>query len=264
MVNMTNPKNSFLRMTAGGAGDRRWYMEARQAFIKQIGNLDGERRRYLEDFFGECPEEVIHAMQYVRIPRGQAILQAGMNCEYVWVIINGEMSVTDIQMLGNVYSFAESSGTNIIGDYEPFAGLSEFQNSIYAVTACEAFKMPTAAYMRWMRQDSKALFMRAQIFAQNLAKEISNERKYLLLNARDRMVLYLTQAYGKWEGQGECILQKTQAQLAQRIGMNVRTVQRSIQKLEEEGFISCRGSKICVSQKQYERLREYQVTHLIN
>ena len=193
-------------------------------------------------------------------------MQAGMDCGYVWGIIKGEISVTDIQMLGNVYSFVESSGFSIIiiGDYEPFAGLTEFQNTIHAVTDCEALKIPTAGYMRWMRQDSRALFMRARIFAQTLAQEISSERKYLLLNGKDRLVLYLTQAYGKWEGTGEYVLQKTQAQLAQRIGMNVRTVQRSIRKLEEEGFLSCRGSKLCISQEQYEKLKAYRETDLIH
>ena len=81
---------------------------------------------------------------------------------------------------------------------------------------------------------------------------------------KDRLVLYLTQAYGKWEGTGEYVLQKTQAQLAQRIGMNVRTVQRSIRKLEEEGFLSCRGSKLCISQEQYEKLKAYRETDLIH
>lgn len=239
-------------------------MESKQELSQVIARLAGERRQYLNDFFEGCPEELIYTMQYERIPRGQVILQAGMNCGYVWGILNGEISVTDIQMIGNVYSFVESSGFNtiIIGDYEPFAGLTEFQNTIYAVTDCEAVKIPIAGYMRWMKRDGNALFMRAQIFAQTLAQEISNERKYLLLNGRERLMLYLTQAYRKWEGEGEYVLQKTQAQLAQRIGMNVRTVQRSIQKLEADGFVSCHGSKLCVSREQYERLKKYQEENL--
>lgn len=240
-------------------------MESKQELAQVIARLGGERRKYLNDFFENCPEELVRVMQYVKIPRGTAILQAGMDCKYVWGIINGEISVTDIQMLGNVYSFAESSGFNIviIGDYEPFAGLTEFQNTIYAVSDCDLFQIPTAGYMRWMRQDSRALFMRAQIFAQTLAQEISNERKYLLLNGRDRLVLYLIRSYGKWEGKGEYVLQKTQSQLAQRIGMNVRTVQRSIRKLEADGLISCKGSRLCISKEQYERLKDYREEKLL-
>lgn len=234
-------------------------MESKQELEQAIARSDKERRQYLSDLFENCPEELVYSIQHVKIPKGQAILQAGMDCEYVWGIIRGGIGVTDIQMLGNAYSFVESSdfSTAIIGDYEPFAGLGEFQNTNYAVTECEAIRIPTAGYMQWMRRDSGALFMRAQTFARTLAQEISNERKYLLLNSRDRLVLYLTKELEKWEGEGEYVLKKTQTQLAQRIGMNVRTVQRSIQKLEADGLISCRASKICVSRKQYERLKEY-------
>ena len=159
-------------------------MKSKQELTQVITRLGGERRQYLNDFFENCPDDLVHTIQYERIPRGQRIMQAGMDCGYVWGIIKGEISVTDIQMLGNVYSFVESSGFSIVivGDYEPFAGLTEFQNTIHAVTDCEALKIPTAGYMRWMRQDSRALFMRARIFAQTLAQEISHERKYLLLN----------------------------------------------------------------------------------
>ncbi|MCX4307298.1 MAG: Crp/Fnr family transcriptional regulator [Acetatifactor sp.] len=240
-------------------------MESKQELAQVIAELGGERRQYLNDFFADCPEELVRTIRYEKIPKGTAILRAGMDCGYVWGIIDGEVSVTDIQMLGNAYSFAESAGFNIviIGDYEPFAGLTEFQNTIYAVTECKAFQIPTAGYMRWMKQDGKALFMRARTFARTLAQEISSERKYLLLNGKDRLVLYLIQAFGKQEGEGEYVLKKTQAQLAQRIGMNVRTVQRSIQKLEADGFVSCQGSRIHISREQYERLEAYREENLV-
>lgn len=98
-------------------------MESKQELTQMITRLGGERRQYLNDFLEDCPEELVRAIQYEKIPRRAAILQAGMDCSFVWGIINGEISVTDIQMLGNVYSFVESSGFSIviIGDYEPFA-----------------------------------------------------------------------------------------------------------------------------------------------
>lgn len=241
-------------------------MESKQELAQVIARLGGERRQYLSDFFENCPEELVQTIQYERVPRGRTILQAGMNCGYVWGILNGEISVTDIQMLGNAYSFVEGAGFSsiIIGDFEPFAGIAEFRNTIYAVTDCEALKIPTADYMRWMGQDGGALFMRAQNFAKTLAQEISNERKYLLLNGRDRLVLYLSQAYEKWDGTGEYVLKKTQTQLAQRIGMNVRTVQRSIQKLEADGLVSCQSSRLRVSKEQYGKLKEYREEKLLH
>lgn len=104
--------------------------------------------------------------------------------------------------------------------------------------------------------------MRTHVFARTLAQEISSERQYLLLNSRERLILYLVKAYGKWENGGECIIRKTQAELAQRIGVNVRTVQRSIHWLQEMGFVSCHGGKIHIMRKQYEMLEEYRNANL--
>lgn len=239
-------------------------MKSRQEFTEIIKGMNQEQFKYINDFFKDCPEEIMQTVQYVKISEGQAILQEGMPCNYVWVVIEGELNGTDIQLPGNVYSFYEHSGINIIGDYEPFAGLAEFQKTIYAVTVCKAFRIPSSIYMNWMRHDHNALFMRAQALAQTLAKEISNERKYLLMNAKDRLILYLLKVYDKWECGGNCILKKTQSQLAQNVGMNIRTVQRSIKRLEEEEFLTCHSGKIHISRQQYEKLRKYSDVNLIN
>lgn len=69
--------------------------------------------------------------------------------------------------------------------------------------------------------------------------------------------MYLLKVYGKWEADGVCVLRKTQVELAQRIGVNVRTVQRSILWLQGKGFVSCQGGKIHISRKQYGMLEEY-------
>lgn len=238
-------------------------MKSKQELAEIISRLSAEQTAYMNDFFRNCPKEVILAMQYVKIPQRQAILKAGAACEYVWVLIKGEVSGEDVQMPGNIYSFFEYSGLHIMGDYEPFAGLSESQKSVYAVTDCEAFGIPAAVYMRWMRQDTNALFMRTQIFARTLAQEISCERKYLLLNAKERLILYLAKVCGKWESGGGGMLDMTQEELAQHIGMNVRTVQRSIKRLKEEGFLSCSSGKLYISKEQYSRLKEYRDTELI-
>lgn len=239
-------------------------MRSRQEFTEIIKTLKEESYMYLNDLFSGCPEEVMQTMQYVKIPKGQAILEEGMKCEYVWAVIDGEVSGADIQMPGNVYSFYEHSGINIIGDYEPFAEIAEFQKTIRAVTICDAFRIPCSAYMKWMRRDRNALLMRAQVFAYTLAREISNERKYLLLNAKDRLILYLIKTYEKREGNESFRYGNTQSQLAQHVGMNVRTVQRSIRRLAEEGFLSCRSGKIHISQQQYEKLKEYESKNLIH
>lgn len=102
-------------------------MKSGQAFREIIEKLGKEQSVYLSDFFRDCPGEVVQAMQYVKIPRGQTILQAGRGCEYVWVVIKGEVSGEDIQMTGNVYSFLSSRESASSGIMNCLQGFLRFR-----------------------------------------------------------------------------------------------------------------------------------------
>ena len=53
-------------------------------------------------------------------------------------------------------------------------------------------------------------------------------------------------------------INKTQSDLSDRIGFNVRSVQRNIAALEKDGLISIENGKITISSEQFLRLKEYE------
>ena len=52
--------------------------------------------------------------------------------------------------------------------------------------------------------------------------------------------------------------EKRMMELADRLGCNIRSIQRSIVSLEKEGVISSESGKIKISKEQYGMLQQYE------
>ena len=201
-------------------------MESRQEFMDIIGQLSRERFLYLDNFFKNCPDKVIKSIIHARVPRHHYLLRAGEACTRVIIVMNGKLEGIDNQLPGNFYVFTDYTGVEILGDYELFGDLPQYQISIQTQTSCDILTIPAGIYMEWVSQDVNALFLRIKMIMRTTVNEGPRERKYQFLECKDRMVLYLTDRYTKYGEQNDYILQKKQPELAEQLGFNVRTVQR--------------------------------------
>lgn len=239
-------------------------MESKHQFTDKIRGLEPKQFEYLNKLFKNCPEQVIHAMRYMKVPKGYVLIHAGYPCDSVYIILRGNTIGIDFQKPGNAYMFRDYSGTDVLGDFELFGDIAEYCISIRAVTECEVVVIPASLYLKWMQSDINALFMRTCKLMNDMTLDAAIERKYLFLNSKDRLVLYLVEEYEK-KGKAETYrLKKTQPELAERIGFNTRTIQRSIQSLDEANLISIDKGKICISLDNYWKLKEYMEENLLN
>lgn len=239
-------------------------MESKQQFTDKIRGLGQTYFEYLNLLFKNCPDQVIHAMRYMKVPKGYVLIHAGAPCDSVYIILSGNTIGIDFQRLGNAYIFREYFSTDVLGDFELFGDIGEYCISIRAVTECEVVVIPAAVYLKWMQSDINALFMRTRKLMNDMTLDAAVERKYFFLNCKDRMVLFLVEEYEK-KGKGETHrVKKTQPELAERLGFNTRTIQRSIQSLEEAGLISVEKGKICLSLESYWKLKDYMERNLLS
>lgn len=231
-------------------------MESKEQFKEIINRLRTEQFDYLDQLFVDCPDEVIKKVRYAKIPKGHTFIHAGTPCEYIYIILKGKASGVD-HMRGNVYIFVEYTETEVLGDYEIFGDFKEYRISVRSVTECEVLVIPAAVYLKWMQQDINALFLRTRRLMNTLTNQTSEERQYLFLGCKERLMLYLVETFEK-KGNGDSYkLKKTQPEIAERVGFNVRTIQRNIQSLEKQGYITMEAGKVCISKEQYLRLKKY-------
>lgn len=233
-------------------------MRSKQQLFDLLEKTEQDRREYLIHLFAFVPDEVIREFVYEEVEKGRYILQAGTPGDMVYIILSGQITGVDYQKMGRAYYFMDFMKMFIIGDFESFGGFPEYCVSICAAENCKLLKIPAKSYMRWIRHDENALFLRTKNIITTLAFERVDEREYMFMNCKERLVDYLIRSYenGKKDRMGKCRIFRTQAELADRIGFNVRSVQRSIASLEKEQLISNESGKIAISQEQYVRLKE--------
>lgn len=238
-------------------------METKKELMEKLKKLEPEKLAYLEQMFRDCPQRVIRTIEYFKVPKEHNLLQGGEICNQVFVVLSGRASGIDYQLPGNAYVFMEFSGIDVLGDYEVFGDIPKYRISIRTSTVCEILTIPAGVYLEWMKNDANALFMRTRRLMRTLTNQTADERKYLFLSCKDRLILYLVAQYEKHGRNITYILPKKQPELAERIGFNVRTIQRTIQELEKAGLVLPTAGKISISYDHYLKLKEYAERNLM-
>ena len=239
-------------------------MNSREKLAESFRLLQGEKRDVLEEMFSKCPDYVVNAVEQMRISPKQTFINAGEKCMNIYILLKGKARALDYQTSGNLYAFKEFYPSDIMGDYECLGKVKDYVISISTVTTCEMLIIPTAVYLNWMREDNHALMKRMEQLMQALLLETKESRKYLFLNSRERLLLYLIEQFEEHEGIQILKIKKTQEEIAERLGVDKRTVQRSIKDLKDEDMISLESGKILISESHYFRMKEYEQDKLLS
>lgn len=228
-------------------------METREQFLEELNKVNDNKRDYLNNVFKYLPDAVIRAVSHKNVKKDEFIIRAGEPCDTVYVILKGNIVGLDYQKLGKVYYFMDFAKMYIIGDFEIFARDLEYSVSICAASDCELLAIPASLYWKWIKHDENALLLRMQNVMSILTSEKASDRKYLFMSCKERLMKYLVVSYASKDRTKSSTMRikKTQTELSERIGFNVRSVQRSIAALEKEELIGNDNGKITVTEEQY-------------
>lgn len=231
-------------------------METREQFLEELNKVKDSKRDYLNQVFKYMPEAIIRATTHKSVKKDEFIIRAGEPCDTIYVILKGSIVGLDYQKLGKVYYFMDFAKMYIIGDFEVFAEDKEYNVSIRAASDCELLAIPSSLYWKWIKHDENALLLRMKNVMSILTSEKASDRKYMFMSCKERLMKYLVTSYANKKGDlgGTIRINRTQTQLSERVGYNVRSVQRSIAALEKENLIGIENGKITMQEEQYDRM----------
>lgn len=226
--------------------------------------LPPQKRSYMEFLFRNCTEEVKYYMTLIDIEADRTFIKAGTECTHIFVILSGKVTGVEWPMHERPYSFKDFGPGDFFGEIECFAGLPQYRISIVASTKCRVLSIPSDAYMEWMRMDVDALFLRTQENMRRLITQTAEARKYLFMEGKDRLMVHLIRKFEQRIPTPQLLeLKQTRAQISDEIGFSVKTLERSIQKLEELDLIRVQRGKIIITQDGYRRMKDH-IEHHIN
>lgn len=225
-------------------------MKDRAELMNLIENTDPDKRKYLEDLFSCCPQYVLEAMFLMHFKKDYELIAAGEGIGNVYVVLTGKAVGKEFQRAGSEFIFREFEN-EIVGDFEVFGELSSYRVSIYIAEESDILIIPSSVYLKWMKQDNNALFLRVKAIMKQLTYQLSDERAMFNLSSKDRLLMLIRSLYVENERKDMFRVEMTQASIGEHIGVSTRTVQRTMAELENEGLITVDKGKICVSRKQY-------------
>lgn len=234
-------------------------MESKKQLLETVAKYGGHSREYLEALFKEIPETAVKEITYCEFKKNEDILFAGDPTDTVFFLLKGHVIGLEHQKVGRVYSFMDFTKMNILGDFEAFNGNDKYGVTVRATENCKLLKISKKSYLNWVRHDENALFLRLKNILSTLDHERRLDREYIFMDCKERLVNYLVKLYEKEQKEASepFKVRKTQAELADKIGFNLRSVQRSISALKKEGLLSDEKSKIIISQEQYFKLKDF-------
>ena len=222
------------------------------------------KRRYMDLLFQNCTEEVKYYMTLLDIEADRTFIKAGTDCTHIFIILSGKVTGVEWPMHERPYSFKDFGPGDFFGEIECFAGLPQYRISIVTSTRCRVLSIPADAYMEWMRMDVDALFLRTQENMRRLITQTAEARKYLFMEGKDRLMVHLLRKFEqRIPTPRQLELRQTRAQISEEIGFSVKTLNRSIQKLEALGLLRVQKGKIVISQEGYLSMKAH-IEHHIN
>ena len=172
-------------------------------------------------------------------------------------LLEGQVKAVDFRVKGSAYEYAQFNGVTFLGSMECLFGEKCYMTNLITVTPCTLVSLPRKVFEDWICNDISALRREMQNIRTTLMENSRENRMLLLLNGMERLIYLLVK---KCQSRGEAreyVLSVNRQELAEQCGSSVKTVNRSMKRLEDEGFLTREGHKVKITQRQYLSMQEY-------
>lgn len=220
-------------------------------FLKDI---DRNRQEQFEDYFRSAPLWLMDTFQVEYLKCGDIFIRENDPADTIFFIGNGIIEAIDYRVYGIPYDYMRFDMVHAFGGMEFIMDLDRYRTTLRAVTDCVIVKLPRCKFEKWMYSDLQALKHEAKLVGEYLVKEARQNRIFLFLEGADRLALLLLVRYEQYSENGVLCLRESRQRLADETGLCVKSVNRGVKKLLNEGLISKDGSRIYINRLQYDGL----------
>lgn len=187
---------------------------------------------------------------------GSIIHQKDMELDYFGIVAKGENRVINEFENGNVYMIESNKAIDFIGEVTILAAMPRTSVTIEAVTDNIVAYISRKDAERWLSEDMNILRLTAGHTAFKLYRSSYTNGAKLFYPPSYLLLDYLVR-YGRQNGMESkrppktVTVGRTRQMLQEEIGVNVKTLNRTIRQLKEEGFFDLCKGKLTFTKEQY-------------
>ena len=189
------------------------------------------------------------------------IVSRGDAADSVYFIKEGSVTGLREYANGSTYNYFELNSINgIVGLLEIMAGEKKYVATVYAATEVTMLCFKPEVIYQAIMENMQLLRRIVNILAKDLYKRSESDGLMYYMEGIDRVRFFLISRYEKYRNidcANESVYIRTDYQeIANAIGMSIRTVGRNLQKLKEMKEIKILYKKIYITGNQYEVLKK--------
>ena len=225
------------------------------ATLLEVGNDGAE---YAKKFFEYAPDWMMRTFQLVELEENEIFIRENTKVELVYVLLKGAVKATDYRVFGITYDFMRFHPMMAFGSMEILLGQKLYKTTLITVTPCVLLVTAKSNFERWLKQDMKAYMLESNTMVSYLLEQGRRERIFLFMQGTDRVMYLFMQLFEESPLEdSKKVFRITRQEMSDYTGLCVKTINRAVIKLEEEGYIEKKGMKFVISVEQYQRMREY-------
>jgi CRP/FNR family cyclic AMP-dependent transcriptional regulator len=188
-----------------------------------------------------------------KFPARIGIVRKSYDCKYVYILLKGEVKVINEFDNGTTYTIASMVPINFIGELEALSSQPVYAVTVQTVTDCVTLRIPISDFIKWLECDAIMLMMIAKVLAKKMYPTSYENGSLIHRSSLSKLQSYLAEYYQKNAAHRDQPLpvKKNRQYIADEIGISIKSVNRSLEKMKDQGLVSIEKGKIHISKGQY-------------
>lgn len=204
------------------------------------------------------PESLVKQGVLVEYEKNSILVSRGERPDYIYFIQEGMVAGIREYANGNTYSYFQLNSTNgSVGLMEILAGKEHYIATLSTITRVKALRINAALVYQTIMEENELLRKCINLLADDLYMRSGNDGIMYYMSGLDRVRFFLLTYYEGHQknSEGDVLVEAEYQDIANGIGMSIRTVGRNLQKLKETGELKNIQKKIIMGKQQYEKLQ---------
>lgn len=220
-----------------------------------LQSLREPRRRQILDYFKTAPDSLADHFKAEFLPANTVFIREDSPAKYIYLIADGIVKATDYRVLGIEFDFILFDKVYAMGGMEVLMNMPNYRTTLTTSTECIMIRLPRAPYEKWLLNDLVALKSESHLACEYLLEQARLSRAYLFLEGADRLAMLLVCKYEKYAKDGFYESRGKRQNLANEVGMSMKSITRSLKRLIDEGLVTPHKYSISVNHDQYLQLK---------